>query len=172
MKNAAKKHEYIRLRAEGKSYRAIEQEAGISRSTCSEWEKELAPEIARLRQENLEALYNEYGMMREARIRRLGETLLRIDKALEAADLSALPPEKLLDYKLKYQAALREEYAATASMDVTGAAGDTLEAMQNLYRRTATGDATTDQAKTELNILDHMVDGYSRANPFADFNLT
>lgn len=165
MKTADKKLEYVRLRAEGKSYRAIEQEIGVSRSTCSEWEKELAPTIARLRQDNLEALYNEYGLMREARIRRIGDTLRRIDTALETVDLSALSPEKLLDFKLKYQAALRDEYTSTTHTEASGAAQDTLETIQDLYRRLASGETTTEQAKTELSILDHMVDGYNRANP-------
>ena len=109
-------------------------------------------------------------MAREARIRRIGDTLRRIDEALADVDLSALPPEKLLDFKLKYSAALRDEYTASATTDATGAAEDTLEAIQALYRRTASGDTTIEQAKTELNIIDHMVDGYQRANPFDVFS--
>ena len=166
MKTAEKKLEFIRLRAESKSYRAIEAEIGVSRSTCSKWDKDLSQEIARLRRENLEALYNEYGMMREERIRRIGDTLRRIDHALEAVDLSTITPEKLLDYKLKYQAALRNEYSSTAHEEATGAADDTLEAMQSLYRRIASGEITADQARAELNILNRMMDGYDRANPF------
>lgn len=170
MKTTDKKLEFIRLRAEGKSYRAIEQEIGVSRTTCGEWEKELSADVARLKQERLEEVYAQYGMAREARIRRIGETLRRLDEALADVDLSALPPEKLLDFKLKYSAALRDEYTATASTEATGAATDTLEAIQDLYRRIATGETTTEQAKTELNILDHMVDGYSRQNPFEIFS--
>lgn len=169
MKGNEKRLEFIRLRAEGKSYRAIEAEAGISRSTCSEWEKELSAEISRLRQENLEALYEAYGMTREARIQRLGDMLNRIDSALAEVDLSQVAPEKLLDYKLKYQAALREEHSATVHTDTTGAANDTLEAIKDLYKRTASGDTSTEKAKIELAILDHMVDGYNRANPFDSF---
>lgn len=168
MKSTEQKQAFIRLRAEGKSYRAIEKEIGVSRSTCSEWEKELRTEIGRLRQESYEELYTQYGMTKEARIRRLGETLRRIDSALDAVDLSALPPEKLLDFKLKYQAALRDEYHAAAQIGATGAAKDTLETLQDLYRRTASGETTIEQAKTELNVIDHMVDGYNRANPFDD----
>lgn len=168
MKTTEKRVEYIRLRAEGKSYRAIEAEAGISRSTCSEWEKELSPEIARLRQENLEALYTEYGMMREARIRRIGDTLRRIDQAIADKPIEALPLDKLLDYKLKYAAALRDEYTSTAYTEASGAAGDTLEAIQSVYRRISSGEATTAQAKVELSVLDHLADGYNRAHPFAD----
>lgn len=170
MKTADKKRDFIRLRAEGKSYRAIEQEIGVSRSTCGEWERELRADIDALRHESLEELYTQYGMAREARIRRIGETLRRIDSALEEVDLSTLSPERLLDFKLKYSAALREEYSAAAPMEATGAATDTLEAIQELYRRTASGDTTIEQAKTELSILDHMADGYQRANPFEQFS--
>lgn len=171
MKTTDKKLEFIRLRAEGKSYRAIEQEIGVSRTTCGEWERELRADIDALRHESLEELYTQYGMAREARIRRIGDTLRRIDEALADVDLSALPPEKLLDFKLKYSTALRDEYTATASTEATGAATDTLEAIQGLYRRIATGETTTEQAKTELSILDRMVDGYNRANPLEMFSL-
>lgn len=166
MKTADKKRDFIRLRAEGKSYRAIEQEIGVSRSTCGEWERELRADIDALRHESLEELYAQYGMAREARIRRIGDTLSRIDAALAEVDYSQLSPERLLDLKLKYSAALRDEYSATATAEATGASDDTLEAIRDLYRRTATGETTVEQAKTELNILDHMVDGYNRANPF------
>ena len=110
-------------------------------------------------------------MAREARIRRIGDTLRRIDEALADVDLSALPPEKLLDFKLKYSTALRDEYTATAYTEASGAANDTLEAIQDLYRRTASGETSSEQAKTELSILDHMVDGYNRANPLEMFSL-
>lgn len=172
MKTTDKKRDFIRLRAEGKSYRAIEQEIGVSRSTCGEWERELRADIDALRHESLEELYTQYGMAREARIRRIGDTLRRIDEALADVDLSALPPEKLLDFKLKYSTALRDEYTATASTEATQEpATDTLEAIQGLYRRITTGETTTEQAKTELSILDRMVDGYNRANPLEMFSL-
>ena len=171
MKTTDKKRDFIRLRAQGKSYRAIEQEIGVSRSTCGEWERELRADIDALRHESLEELYTQYGMAREARIRRIGDTLRRIDEALADVDLSALPPEKLLDFKLKYSTALRDEYTATASTEATGAATDTLEAIQGLYRPITTGETTTEQAKTELSILDRMVDGYNRANPLEMFSL-
>lgn len=171
MKTTDKKLEFIRLRAEGKSYRAIEETIGVSRSTCSEWERDLSSEITRLQQESLEELYNAYGMAREARIRRLGDTLQRIDDAIAEVDFTQIAPERLLDLKLKYTAALKEEHKATAYTEASGAANDTLEAIQDLYRRTASGETSSEQAKTELSILDHMVDGYNRANPLEMFSL-
>lgn len=77
-------------------------------------------------------------MAKEARIQRIGNTIHRIDEALDAVDLSALPPEKLLDLKLKYQAALAEEYTAPA-VEVSGEAESTLEALRDLYKRVASG---------------------------------
>ena len=48
-------------------------------------------------------------MTKEARIKKLGDTLEGINTALDGADLSTIPPEKLLDFKLKYTEALKEE---------------------------------------------------------------
>ncbi len=169
MKPAEKKLEFIRLRADGKSLRAIEKELSVSRSTLSEWERDLSAEINQLRQDNLTALYETYGAAREARIKRIGETLSKLDAALDKVNFDEIPPEKLLDYKLKYQRALREEYISSAFIEATGAAEDTLEAFRDIRRRAAAGEISTDQAKTEISLLDHMVDGYRRQNPFDSF---
>lgn len=167
MKQQEHKTDFIRLRAEGRSLRAISAELGVSKSTLSEWDKALTEEISQLRRENLEELYTAYGMAKEARIRRLGETLSRIDTALDAVDLSALPPDKLLLYKLKYQEALREEYTAPAA-EATGEADSTLEALRDLYRRTASGEISTEKAKTEAALIDKVVSGYTRTRPLDD----
>ena len=167
MKQQEHKTDFIRLRAEGRSLRAISAELGVSKSTLSEWDKALSAEISQLRRENLEELYTAYGMAKEARIKRLGETLSRIDTALDAVDLSALPPEKLLDFKLKYQTALRDEYTAPAA-DVSGDAENTLEALKDLYNRTASGEISLDRAKTEAALIDKVVGGYNRTRPLSD----
>ena len=171
MKQQEHKTDFIRLRAEGRSLRAISAELGVSKSTLSEWDKALTEEISQLRRENLEELYTSYGMAKEARIRRLGETLNRIDTALDAVDLSALPPDKLLMFKLKYQEALRDEYTAPAA-DVSGEAEETLEALRDLYRRTASGEISIDRAKTEAALIDKVVSGYTRPQPLSElFNM-
>ena len=171
MKQQEHKTEFIRMRAEGRSLRAISAELGVSKSTLSEWDKALSEEISQLKRENLEELYTAYGMAKEARIKRLGDTLRRIDSALDAVDLSELPPDKLLLYKLKYQEALREEYSAPAA-DVSGEAEETLEALRDLYRRTASGETSINKAKTEAALIDKIVGGYSRTRPLDDlFNM-
>ena len=167
MKQQEQRTEFIRMRAEGKSLRAIAAEIKVSKSTLSEWEKELRAEVERLRAENLEELYTTYGMAKEARIQRVGDTLRRIDEALAQVDLSSISPEKLLDYKLKYQAALRDEYTAPAA-EVSGEAENTLEALRGLYRRVASGEITVDKAKAEAALIDKVVAGYTRTRPLDD----
>lgn len=167
MKQQEQRTEFIRLRAEGKSLRTIAAEIGVSKSTLSEWDKSLSAEVSRLRAEELEELYSSYGMAKEARIRRIGDTLRRIDAALDQVDLTQLSPEKLLDYKLKYQAALADEYTAPAA-EVSGEAENTLEALRDLYRRVASGETPIDKAKTEAALIDKVVGGYNRTRPLDD----
>lgn len=104
------KQRFILLRAENKSYSQIIKELNISKSSCIKLSKKLNSEIAQAKADRLQGLYNDYFMTKEARIQHLGETLKNIDKALEKADLSSLSPKDLLDYKLKYSQALKEEY--------------------------------------------------------------
>lgn len=171
MKQHEHKAEFIRLRAEGRSLRAISAELGVSKSTLSEWNKALSGEISQLKQENLEELYTAYGMAKEARIKRIGGLLRRLDAELERTDFTSLSPEKLLDYTLKYQAALRDEYTAPAA-ETTGDAESTLEALRDLYRRTASGEISIEKAKTEAALIDKVVGGYNRTRPLDDlFNM-
>ena len=88
MKPQELKQEYIMLRAEGRSYSYIAQELHISKSTCTKWEQTLGEDIAQLKKEQLNTLYEEYSMKKEGRIRQLGDTLARIEEALQATDLT------------------------------------------------------------------------------------
>lgn len=110
MKDTDTKAQFIELRAKGMSYGAIAKELKISKSTCSSWNYQLSREISANKNENLDALYKEYGMAREARIKRLGKTLLKIDKAIDEADFRGVSPDRLLELKLKYIDRLNQEY--------------------------------------------------------------
>lgn len=109
-KDINKKNEFILLRAEGKSYTFITQKLEISKTTCIKWNRELEAKILEQKQDNINSLYKAYNITKEARIERLGTTLNKIDMALENVDFTTIAPEKLLDYKLKYTQALKEEY--------------------------------------------------------------
>ena len=163
MKPQETKTEFIRLRAEGRSYSYIAEKLHISKGTCTEWERELKAQIAELKQEQLNELYTSYGMTKEARIKRLGDTLGKIDQALADTDLSMIPEEKLLDYKLKYTEALKKEYTGTETPYKLGSkidARDIVNALGDLLERLRAGEITTEQAQRESGVLATLLKAY------------
>lgn len=161
MKPQEMKRAFVEMRAEGKSYSAIAAELHISKSTCSKWEKELESQIADLKRESLTALYDSYHMTKEARIRKLGDTLSNIDTALAKADLSEVPAEKLLDYKLKYEEALRKEYTPAGKPIGKDINQHTiLTAMGDLLDRVRAGEVTPEQATRESTVLANLLKAY------------
>lgn len=163
MKPAELKQEYIRLRAEGRSYSYIADKLHISKSTCTAWEKELEAEIAQLKKEELYSLYDAYSMTKEARIKKLGDTLDRVEDALDAVDLKEVPPEKLLDYQLKYREALQKEYVGTEpafrAVDRIEAR-DIVTALGDLLNRLRAGNVTPEQATRESLVLSNLLKAY------------
>ena len=72
-------------------------------------------------------------------------------------DLSQIPPEKLLDYKLKYTAALKEEYTSPAAMAPEVATMQTAEAtLSNLLYRLQNNATTVEAARVELAVIGKM----------------
>lgn len=166
MKPQELKQEFIKLRAEGRAYSYIADKLHISKSTCTSWEKELGADIAQLKREELNTLYDAYYMKKEARIKQLGETLNRVEEALKAVDLKEIAPEKLLDFKLKYTEALQKEYVGTEpafkfsdTMDATGI----VKALGDLLNRVRAGEVTTEQAGKESLILSNLLKAYETA---------
>lgn len=165
MKPQEQKDLFILMRAEGKSYSTISKELGISKSTCTDWERKLQEQIADHKEEELEKLYNSYYMTREARIRQLGDALETIDSALAGADFSQMPPEKLLDYKLKYTQALKEEYIATGRArtipeEISPAA--LMDILADLLERVRAGEVSTGQANRESMIISNLLKAYEQ----------
>lgn len=162
MKPADTKKEYIRLRAEGKSYSAICNQLHISKSTCTKWEKSLASQIDDLKRAELAELCESYSMTKEARIKQLGDILEKINAALERADFTTVDPAKLLDYKLKYTEALKGEYVGTMQpIQVDGTdARSIVAALGDLLNRVRAGDITTEQAQKESLVLSQLLKAY------------
>lgn len=163
MKDDYTRLEFIRLRAAGYSYRAITAKLNICRDTCSVWAHALKDEIDDCKREQLDELHTAYHMTRQARIERLGKTLAGIEDALAKADLESMPPEKLLDYKLKYAAALKDEYTCTESpyrlkkpLDADGL----IEALEGLLERVQGGELTADQIARESTLLASILKAY------------
>lgn len=163
MKPIDEKKEYINLRAQGKSYQFICDALHISKSTCSAWEKELKDQIDDLKKAQLAELAETYGMAKEARIKRLGNTLNKINEALDKVPFDALEPSKLLDFKLKYTQALKEEYTGTTG---TFKLTDNVDAKQiinglaDLLNRIQAGEITTEQAAKESTVFANLLKAY------------
>lgn len=109
MKDNQKKRAFITARAEGKSYEQIAKDLGISKSTCTKWSKDLEEEITTLQEAQREEIITTYKMQKEARINGLTAILEKIDTAIEEIDFKELSPRELLNLKLQYTRAIREE---------------------------------------------------------------
>ena len=163
MKPNDQKNEFIRLRAEGKSYTAISKELNISKATCTAWEKELKAEIAEKKKEQLEEMYEAYYMTREARITKLGQTLESIEDALSEVDFTQVSPEKLLDYKLKYMEALKQEFIDTTPaipLDDTFNPRDIIVVLADLLKRIRNREINLDQASRETMVITNILKAY------------
>lgn len=176
MKTLETRQEFIRRRANRESYAAIAAALHISKSTCSAWDSELSAEIALQRQDQLNDLYTAYGLVKTARIERLGQTMRQIDEALADADLTAIAPEKLLELKLKYAAAMKDEYTGVSEALPTpkdrGTDSSAYYAIADLFQRLRDGEITTQQAKTELQTIQAMNKAHDMAtNPLSGFTV-
>ena len=157
------KQEFIKLRAEGLSYGKIQKKLNISKSTCSSWENKFADQIAEYKAEQLTALYDEYGMLKEARIKRLGDTVNKIKTALDNVDLSEVAPEKLLELYLKYTDALNNEYIAPRTAPAIkgdNVPQELVNVLTDLLARVQAGEVTKEQASRESTAVANLLKAY------------
>ncbi|MDX9780351.1 MAG: hypothetical protein RBT66_04850 [bacterium] len=104
------KEQFIELRARGYSYDKIAKELGKAKQTLIDWGKELDAEIANRKALELEVLYEEQLLLKEARLKRLGGILTRLEGELNKRELSDLSTDKLLDLYLRYIDKVEAEY--------------------------------------------------------------
>lgn len=109
IKTTQKKLHFVELRAAGGSYRSIAEALNISKDTAMVWNRELADEVKRLQDERIAEILETYKMDKEARIRRLGETIKKMDTAIAKIDYSQIDSAKLLQLRLTYMDALKAE---------------------------------------------------------------
>ena len=98
------------FRAKGWSYARIARRLKVAKGTLANWSQELEEEIASLKAMELEALFESYFLLKEARVKLLGEQIKAIQRELKGRKLEEIPTEKLLELLLRYYAELREEY--------------------------------------------------------------
>lgn len=132
MKDIATKQKFIELRASDKSLREIAKSLKISKDTASSWDKKFCTEIATSKNERLQELYKEYGMVKESRIKRIGEILhvidMRIDECIENGYLRHLSMKELLELRRDYQKDLNSEYAPVIAATTGKDTKDTIRA--------------------------------------------
>ena len=151
---------FIHLRAKGLSYAKIAKELKVSTSTLTNWNQELQEEIAQAKAMELEALQEEYFILKEGRIKLLGDQLKAIQEEISGRDLSKVSTERLMDLQLSYFGELKTEYVATATGDKTGIkldSKDIAKQLQSVLERYKTGQINESQAKQEQTILQSML---------------
>jgi len=109
MADLKKQKRFIDLRATGMSYEKISAEIGVSKRTLINWGKKLSLEIADAHAVELEALQDEFYMLKERRIKLFGEKLKAISEEIDNRDLSDIPTEKLFDLFFKMYRVLERE---------------------------------------------------------------
>lgn len=163
MKDQETRQKFIKLRAEGNSFSKIANELDISKATCSEWQKQYEKAIAKLQKDKLEELYQSYGMLKDQRITSIGNTLRKIDNAIQEADFSSVDPAKLLEIKLKYQEALKNEYTPTSyPNDKETDSTKIFSQISNLIQRIKNGDVSDKEAGIELKALSTALSAYDK----------
>lgn len=161
MKGTETKQKFIELRADGKSLRKCASQLHMSKTTCSEWDKELAVQIASRKNERLEELYKEYGMVKEARIKRLGVILQCIDDAInkEINDgyLRHIPLKELLALRREYQKDLNAEYTPAATPADATEANAVRASFMAFMVRVQSGEVTPKEMKVQAEAFAAMM---------------
>lgn len=109
MKDTNTKEQFLSMRAEGLSYQAIADELRVSRQTLIHWGKELQSDIKNFKAIRLDAMYEQYSLTKEARIKLIGEHIEKVRTELSSRDLSSVNTDKLYDILLKLTEAQNKE---------------------------------------------------------------
>jgi hypothetical protein len=102
METLETKERFIELRAKGYSFDKIAKELNRSKQTLIDWSKELENEIANRKALELEALYEHFYLLKEAKIKKYGAILSKITTELENRDFSTVSTGRLLELYLLY----------------------------------------------------------------------
>jgi hypothetical protein len=154
------KHKFIHLRAKGNSFAKIAKELKVSKGTLSNWSQELEDLIAEAKAMELEALQEEFFLLKEGRIRLLGEQLKAIQAEIGKRDLSKVKTDKLMELQLRYFGELKGEYVRTGERTRISTklnSSDISEQLQTVLTRYRAGEIDESQAKLEQAVLQSML---------------
>ena len=156
------KSRFIHLRAKGNSYTRIAEDLGVSKGTLVNWNNELETEIAHVRGIELEALQEEFFLLKEGRIRLLGGQIKAIQTEISKRDLSKVKTDKLMELQLRYFEELKSEYVKTGERTKISTKLNSREIgkqLETLLARYRAGEIDESQAKLEQSILQSMLKG-------------
>ncbi len=154
------KHRFVVMRAKGYSYARIGRELRVSKGTLTAWNAEMEAEVASVRAMELEALQEEFFLLKEGRIRLIGQQLKAIQAEIGGRDLSKVNLDKLLELQLRYFEQLKGEYVETGQRTKTGPklnSSDITEQLQSVLVRFRAGEISESQAKLEQAVLQSML---------------
>lgn len=169
------KSKFVELRAKGHSYAKIAKKLKVAKSTLANWNQELEEDIASLKAMELEALQEQYYLLKEARIRLLGEQVKVIQNELKNRDLSKVSTDRLLELQLKYYDELKKEYVEPKPLSESQKAElryktgtklnshDIAKEMSRTLLRYRVGLLETPRASKELALLQAMLKAEDQA---------
>lgn len=156
------KEQFIEARAQGMSLRKCAAKFGVNRSTAVTWTKKLQPEIDQRRRERAEDIAGEYAMARADRLQVLGQLRDKLAAAIESADFSKVPGDRLVKMQLDVLDHIRQEQAPAGSAPTLDAEGFTAAWSRVLYEMQS-GEAAPERIAQEVAILRGLGDAQKAA---------
>ncbi len=145
MKSVEEKEQFIRLRAQGLSFRKIEEELGITKKTLISWERELREEIAKERAKEIEHLKETYWAEKRGRIEFLVERQKRLQEEERRRDLSDIPTAKVMQLELQTSEQIKKEIRSLSIQIGHGALGPALSANVSEAAECVTSTGSSDE---------------------------
>lgn len=112
-KTTAEIEKFIELRAQGLSFDRIAEETGTSKPTLLKWNKLYGKELEQAQYFELQALLQQYGLMRKNRVEGVSILLQAVIEEMKKRagneSLSRLPTDKLFALYLSLEGRLEEE---------------------------------------------------------------
>ncbi len=112
-KTAEEAEKFIELRAKGLSFDRIAEETGTSKPTLLKWNKLYGKELGQAQYFELQALLQQYGLMRKNRVEGVSILLQAVIEEMKKRagneSLSRLPTDKLFALYLSLEGRLEEE---------------------------------------------------------------
>ena len=146
----------IKMLAQNYSYRSIMESLGISRHAVELIAQQTKYDVALLRGEEYQKLYDEYHMNKTDKIKLYGKDLLKIERELSKRDLSDVSDADLIELKQKTISRLEKLFTSVNSEPVEKTTQGILDALDNLLTRIQNGEAVN--GRLELQVLQAMAD--------------